>query len=50
MDIMAAFPREVRGRLMHAMKAKNINGDLIRWTESFLSERMVAMVIKGNVL
>jgi hypothetical protein len=32
------------------MKAKKIDGDLIRWTESFLSERTVEMVIEGNVL
>jgi len=32
------------------MKAKRIDGDLIRWTKSFLSDRMVEMVIKGNVL
>jgi len=50
MNINAAFPRVARGRLIHAMKAKKIDGDLIRWTESFLSERMVEMVIEGNVL
>jgi len=50
MDIKAAFPSVARGRLIHAMKAKKIDGDLIRWTESFLSERTVEMVIKGNVL
>jgi len=32
MDIKAAFPRVARGRLIHAMKAKQIDGDLIRWT------------------
>jgi len=50
MDIKAAFPSVVRGRLIHAMKAKKIDGDLIRWTESFLSERSVEVVIEGNVL
>jgi len=49
MDIKAAFPSVARGRLIHAMKAKRIDGDLIRWTESFLSERMVEMVIEGNL-
>jgi hypothetical protein len=39
-----------RGRLINAMKAKWIVGDLIRWTGSFLSDRMVEMVIEGNVL
>jgi len=50
MDIKAAFPSVARGRLSHAMKARKIDGDLIRWTESFLSERTVEMVIEGNVL
>jgi len=50
MDIKAAFPNEVRGRLIHAMKAKQIDGDLIRSTGSFLSHRTVEMVIEGNVL
>jgi len=50
MDIKAAFPSVARGRRIHAMKAKIMDGDLIRWTESFLPERTVEMVIKGNVL
>jgi len=32
------------------MKAKEIDGDLIGWTESFLPERTVEMVTEGNVL
>ena len=50
MDIKAAFPSVARGRLIHAMKAKQIDGDLIRWTESCLLDRKVEMVIEGNVL
>jgi hypothetical protein len=50
MDIKAEFPSVARGRLIHAMMSKKIDGDLIRWTESFLSERMVEMVIEANVL
>jgi len=50
MDIEAAFPCVARGRLIHAIYAKRIDGDLIRWTESFLSDRTVEMVIEGNVL
>jgi len=41
MDIEAAFPSVARGRLVHAMKGKQIDGDLIRWTESFLSDSTV---------
>jgi hypothetical protein len=48
MDIKAAFPSLARGRLIHAMKSKKIDGDRIRWTESFVSERTVEMVIEGN--
>jgi hypothetical protein len=36
MDIKAAFPSVATGRLIHAMKARWIDGDLIRWTEGFL--------------
>jgi len=50
MDIKAAFPSVARGRLIHAMNAKGIDGNLIRWTASFLSDRTVEKVIQGNVL
>jgi len=50
MYIKAAFPSVARGRRIHSMKANKIDGDLILWTESFLSERTVEMVIEGNVL
>jgi len=50
MDSKAAFPSVGRERLIHLMKAKQIDGDHIRWTESFLLDRTVEMVIKGNVL
>jgi len=46
--IKAAFPSVAKGRLVNRMRAKHIDGDLIRWTESFLSERTVEMIIEGN--
>jgi hypothetical protein len=49
MDIEAAFPSVAIGRLIHAINAKRIDGDLIQWTGSFLSDRTVEMVIEGNV-
>jgi len=49
MDIKAAFPSVARGRVIHVMKAKQIDGDLLQWAESFLSERTAQMVIEGNV-
>jgi hypothetical protein len=30
------------------MKVRQMDGDIIRWTESFLSESPVEMVIEGN--
>jgi len=36
MDIKAAFPSVGRGRLVHTVKGKGNNGDLIRCTASFL--------------
>jgi len=38
MDIKAAFPSGGRGRLVHPMKGKGIDRDLIRWTASCLSD------------
>jgi hypothetical protein len=50
MDIKAAFPSVAKGRLVNEMKVKRMDGDLIRWTESFLSERTVEMIIEGNAM
>jgi hypothetical protein len=50
MDIKAAFPSVGRGRVGHTMKGKGIDGNLIRWMASFLSDRTVEMVIEGNVM
>jgi len=50
MDIKAAFPSMPKGRLVNLMKVKQMDGDLIRWMESFLSERTVEMVIEGNAM
>jgi len=48
MDIKAAFPSMAKGRLLNLMKVMQMDGDLVRWTESFLSERTVEMIIKRN--
>jgi hypothetical protein len=50
MDIKAAFPSMANGSLVHLMKVRLMDGDLLRWTESFLSERTVDMVIEGNAM
>jgi hypothetical protein len=50
MVIKAAFPSVAKGRLVNIMKVRQMDGDLIRWTESFLSETMVEMIIEGNAM
>jgi hypothetical protein len=50
MDIKAVFPSVAKGRLVNGMKAKHIDGILIRWTDSFLSERTVEIIIGGNAM
>jgi len=45
MDMKASFPSLVRGRLVQAMKAKEIDGEIIRRTQTFLSDGMVQMTI-----
>jgi len=50
MDIKAAFPSVAKGKLVNLMKVRQIDGDLIRWMESFLSERTVEMIIEGNAM
>jgi hypothetical protein len=50
MDIKAAFPSVATGRLLNLIKVRQMNGDLIRWTDSFLSETMVEMIIEGNTM
>jgi len=50
MDIQAAFPSVAKGRLVNLMKVMQMDRDLIRWTESFLSERTLEMIIEGNAM
>jgi len=50
MDIKAAFPRVAKGRLINLMKVRQMDGDLIRWTESCLLERMVERIVKCNAM
>jgi len=50
MDVYAAFPSMAKGRLVNLMKVSQMDGDLIRWMESFLLERTVEMIIEGNAM
>jgi len=50
MDIKAAFPSVATGRLVNLMMVRQMDGDLIRWTESVLWDRTVEMIIEGNAM
>jgi len=50
MDIKAAFPSVAKGRLVNLIKVREMDGNLVRWTESVLSERTVEMIIEGNAM
>jgi hypothetical protein len=50
MDINAAFPSVAKGRLVNQMKVRQMDGDRIGWSESFLSERTVEMIVDGNAM
>jgi len=50
MDIKAAFPSVGRGRLLHTIMGKGIDGNLIGWMACFLSHRTVEIVIEGYVM
>jgi hypothetical protein len=50
MDIKAAFPSIGRGRLIHTMSGKRMDGDLKRWMASILTKGTVEIVIEGNVM
>jgi hypothetical protein len=50
MDIKAAFPSVAKGRLVNLMKVREMDGDLVQSTESFLLERTVEMIIEGNAM
>lgn len=48
MRVKGAFDHVRRNGLMQKMDALGTDGDLITWTGSFLSERMVSLVVKGH--
>jgi len=47
-DIKAAFPSIAKGRLVKEKETKHVDGDLMRWIDSVISERMVEMIIECN--
>ena len=50
MDFKEAFPSVAKGSLVNLMKVRQMGRDCIQQTESFLSERMVEMIIEGNAM
>src|SRR4030095_3246489 len=47
LDIRGAYPNICRKRLIKRMVELGIPGDIIRWTNSFLTDRRVQLVIDG---
>lgn len=45
MNVMSAFDHVSLNRLLQTMEGLVVDGDLIRWTESFMSEKGVGLVI-----
>ncbi len=48
MDVKGAFDHVSRTRLIEKMMELGIDGDLIHWTQSFLTDRTVQLVIDGH--
>ncbi|EED11676.1 reverse transcriptase, putative [Talaromyces stipitatus ATCC 10500] len=49
MDIKGAFDHVVLARLIEVLREAGVDGDLIRWVVSFLSDRQVTLVIDGHI-
>jgi hypothetical protein len=49
LDIKAAFP-SIGRRLIHTMRGKGMDGVLVQWMASILTDRRIEMVIEGNVV
>src|SRR4030095_9555736 len=49
LDIRGAYPNICRKRLIKRMVELGIPGDIIRWTNSFLTDRRVQLVIDGYI-
>lgn len=48
MDIKGAFDHVVRSKLIGGLQATGMDGDLIRWVASFMSNRRALLVIDGH--
>lgn len=48
MDIQGSFNHVARNQLISGMVELDINGDLIRWTRFFLTDRKIQLIIDGH--
>ena len=48
MDVKGAFDHISKGQLLNRMIELDIDGDLVNWTGSFLTDRKVQLVIDGH--
>ena len=48
MDVKGAFDHVARNQLISRMVELDIDGDLIRWTRSFLTDRKIQLIIDGH--
>lgn len=49
-DVEGAFPSVPTGRLVNFMEVSKLYGDLIRWMESFVPDRMVQITMECNAM
>jgi retron-type reverse transcriptase len=47
MDVKGAFDHVNHRRLLTAMVAKDLDGDLIEWTEDFMTKRTMQITVDG---
>ena len=47
MDIKGAFPNVIRQQLVQRLVQLNIPGDIIKWVDSFFTDRKIQLVIDG---
>ena len=48
MDVKGAFDHVSKGQLLRRMVELGIDGDLVTWTGSFLTDRKIQLVIDGH--
>ena len=49
MDVKGAFDHDSRAQLAQRMADLGLDDDLIGWTKSFLTDRLVELVVDGYV-